>query len=129
MKNYFKLSILAFVLLIASCKKDNVTSSPIEGNWAVSSFVDNGTDKTSQFLAYDFTFDKSGNMQIKGGSMMSMCNWTKLDSVYRFNMMGMHSDVLATLDDNWMLTNFSGNTCNFIDNNPNRDCKFTLQRK
>ena len=126
---YFKLIILTVFVMFASCKKNNTANDPIEGKWSISSFVDNGTDKTSQFTGYDFTFDNKGNMSVNGAGLMNMCAWTKMDSVYHFNMMGMHSNVLNTLEEDWVMVNLSGNTCNFIDHNPNRDCKFTMLKK
>jgi hypothetical protein len=129
MKNIIKLALLAIIVMLASCKKNNAVNDPIEGKWTISSFVDSGTDKTSQFVAYDFSFDNKGNLSVNGGSMMSMCGWSHVDSIYHFNMMGMHSDVVNTLDDDWTMTNLTGTTCSFIDHNPIRDCRFTMLRK
>lgn len=131
MKKYFLLAILAIPVMMASCEKDTiVVDNPIEGKWSIISFVDNGTDKTSEFAPYIFTFDSNGNMLVSGGGggMMEMCNWTKMDSVYHFNMMGMHGEPLDGLDDDWTMSGLTDSTCNFIDNNPNRDCMFTMHK-
>ena len=56
-------------------------------------------------------------------------NWTEMDEVYHFNMMGMHGEPLDDLDDDWMMTDLSDNTCSFVDDNPNRDCMFTMHKK
>ena len=44
------------------------------------------------------------------------------------NMMGMHNNSLNDLDGNWMMTDFSDSTCMFADDNPNRDCTFTMHK-
>jgi hypothetical protein len=131
MNKYFKLAILALVVISVSCKKQNTaTNNTLEGTWTITSFVDNDTDKTSQFATDNLTFDNKGNMSIgSGGMMMNMCSWSMTDSVYHFNMMGMHNNSMDALDGDWMMMNFSDNMCSFIDDNPNRDCRFTLQRR
>lgn len=126
------MGLLILSVLAVSCKKDSLeistSNNPIVGEWAISSFVDNGLDKTSQFAAYTFTFTSNNNLEIKGGSMMNMCNWTLADSIYHFNMMGMHNDALDALDDDWRLMNFSDSTCTFVDDTPGHDRTFTMRR-
>lgn len=131
MKKFLLFAILAVPVMIASCQKDTVVvDNPIEGKWTITSFVDNGTDKTAAFEPYIFVFDDKGNISIDGGGgMMDMCNWTEMDEVYHFNMMGMHGEPLDDLDDDWMMTDLSDNTCSFVDDNPNRDCMFTMHKK
>ncbi len=129
MKKHSLLAILTISVMVASCKKDTVAvSNPIEGKWSITSFVDNGTDLTTEFAPYVFTFDSNGNMSIGGGGMMEMCNWTEMDSVYHFNMMGMHGEPLNGLDDDWIMSGLTDSTCNFIDDNPNRDCMFMMHK-
>ena len=81
MKKIFQIGLLAVVVIAVSCKKDSlsknsVSNNPIIGQWNISSFVDNGSDRTSQFASYTFTFDSNNNLQITGSTMMSMCSWT-----------------------------------------------------
>lgn len=132
MKNTFLL-LSIFVLVAISCTKEsllknNTSNNPITGQWVISSFVDNSVNKTSQFSGYTFTFDNDNNLQISGGMMMNMCSWTYTDSVYHFNMMGMHSNALDMLDDDWKLMNFSDTTCNFVDMRNDVDRSFTMRR-
>ncbi len=125
MKKVFQIVLLTVAVFAVSCKKDNLSknstaNSPVIGQWQISSFVDNGSDETSKFAAYTFVFDGNDHLEIKGGMMMSMCNWTFTDSVYHFNMMGMHSDALNNLDDDWRLMSYSYTTCTFVSNNHDR---------
>ncbi len=114
---------MAVAVITASCKKDNMpidsnSNNPVVGNWKIFSFVDNGVNQTSQFAAYTFTFSSNNHLQITARKMLDMCNWTLTDSIYHFNMMGMHSNALNELDDYWKLMNFSDTTCTFatVDN-------------
>ena len=132
MKKVFHLVLLTVAVFAGSCKKDSLSrnsasNNPIVGLWQISSFVDNGLDKTSQFAAYTFTFTSNNNLEIRGGSMMSMCSWTHTDSVYHFNMMGMHSNSLDALDDDWILMNFSNSSCTFVGDHHDR--AFAMHRK
>ena len=121
--------ILALAVFAVSCTKDKLsTNNNIVGKWFITTFTDDGIDKTIAFAPYDFTFDEQGDLSINGGSMMSMCNWTMMDSIYHFDMMGMHDDPLDALDDDWMMTDFSDSTCAFSDDNPNRNCTFMMHK-
>jgi hypothetical protein len=128
MKKYFVIVLVALTAIIISCKKDKVADK-IVGSYYVSSFVDNGNDKTAQFAAYVFKFENNGNMSIEDGSMMNMCSWTESNNIYHFNMSGMHSHSLDDFDDDWMMTSSNDSTCQFSDDNPNRNCTFVLHRK
>ncbi len=131
MKKYILLASISLTVMLGSCKKDNITLPvTLEGKWAITSFIDNGTDKTSQLNSYNFTFDKNGNLAVNSGGMMNnMCNWTKHDSIYHFNMDGMHNGYLSMMDDDWIMTNLTDSICNFIDHNPNRICLFEMHRR
>lgn len=133
MKNILQIVLLTFAVIAVSCKKNSVpanstSNNPLLGQWAVSSFVDNSVNKTSEFAAYSFTFSTNNSLQVNGGSMMNMCNWTFEDSVYHFNMTGMNSNVLDEMNGDWKLMNYSDTTCTF-NNNPNHDRTFILKRQ
>lgn len=127
MKTHTILSVLLLLVMIVSCKKG--TLYPIEGTWSITSYVNNGTDKTSQFAPFTFSFKNSGKLSISNVGMMNMCSFSIKDNVYHFNMMGMHNEPLSELDDNWMLMNLTDSTCSFIDDNLNRNCSFMMHRR
>lgn len=127
MKKYTLLSIVAIFVMIVSCKK--TTIYPIEGNWVITSYINNGTDKTSQFAPYEFFFNSNGKLSISNIGMMNMCSFSIKDSIYHFNMMGMHNEPLNELDDNWLLMNLTDSTCTFTDFNLNRTCSFMMHRR
>ena len=65
-------SMFAFAMLLgtASCSSDDdnsssdpgaqVTATVTSGNWRITNFNDSGTDETSHFTGYNFTFGSSG---------------------------------------------------------------------
>lgn len=129
MKTVSEIIICVLIILNTSCSKDSpAVTNEIVGKWSITTFTDNGMDKTNEFKAYQFTFDKQGNLAINGGGMMNMCHWTCTNNTYHFDMMGMHNNSLNDLDGNWMMTDFSDSTCMFADDNPNRDCTFTMHK-
>lgn len=134
MKKTLQIALLAIAIFTASCKKDSLSknstsNNPVIGEWSISSFADNGIDKTTQFASYLFDFTNNNNLQIKNGTMMmSMCSWTFADSIYHFNMTGMHNDALTDLDDDWKLMNTSDTSCQFIDHNPDHNRTFIMRR-
>lgn len=132
MKSMIQIILMTLAVIAVSCKKDSVpingtSNNPIVGEWAVSSFVDNSINKTSEFAAYSFAFGSNNSLQVKGGTMMNMCNWTFTDSVYHFNMMGMHSNALDDMNGDWRLMNYSDTTCIFNSTLSN-DRTFILKR-
>ena len=131
MKNYFSTVALSLLVLIASCKKDEVpVINSIEGDWFIYSFIDNGIDNTNQYSSYTFTFDNMGNMTVNGGGMMNMCDATMMgDSMYHFDMMGMHGGALNGMDGDWMMMNLTDSTCTFTDDEPDRNCTFIIHRR
>lgn len=84
-----KIAVLAcFVALftIVSCKKDdNKTKNTIESNvqsgtWKITKFVDSGTDETSQFSGYNFSFNNSGVLNASNGSNNFDGSWSITDN-------------------------------------------------
>lgn len=84
-----KIAVLAcFVALftIVSCKKDdNKTKNTIESNvqsgtWKITKFVDSGTDETSQFSGYNFSFNNSGVLNANNGANNFDGSWSITDN-------------------------------------------------
>lgn len=71
-KTILLLSIISFITLTSSmCEKDDDSSSPSSNNvsniilnrsWKITYFNDSGTDKTSLFSGFSFTFNNNGSV-------------------------------------------------------------------
>ena len=79
MKNIINISILALLMIVASCKKDDNNSSTSsinstiqQGKWKVTSFIDSGNDETNHYSNYEFQFNSDGTVTaIKTGSIVN----------------------------------------------------------
>ena len=79
MKNIISISILALLMIVASCKKDDNSSSTSsinstiqQGKWKVTSFIDSGDDETNHYSNYEFQFNSDGTVTaIKTGSTVN----------------------------------------------------------
>ena len=79
MKNIINISILALLMIVASCKKDDNSSSTSsinstiqQGKWKVTSFIDSGNDETNHYSNYEFQFNSDGTVTaIKTGSIVN----------------------------------------------------------
>lgn len=86
MKNAKKIASLLLVIMIAfsSCKKEDNSSSTSQsatailssniqqGNWRVTSFIENGVNQTNHYTGYQFQFASSGTVTaVNGGSTVS----------------------------------------------------------
>lgn len=79
----------AFILLaglfLASCGKDDekiideITRDITQGTWYISNFDDSGTDKTSNFTGYNFTFGETGVLTAQNGVLVSIGTWEIVD--------------------------------------------------
>ena len=70
-----------FAITLNSCKDDNNNNSSqttqqlsnaiIQGNWRVTNYNDDGTDKTNQFSGYTFTFNATLTVIASGSSTVN----------------------------------------------------------
>jgi len=85
-----KLGILS-LLLIMSCSSDddnnsnNNAQNDIENNvqsssWQITNFIDSGTDETTDFTGYNFTFESSGILNANNGSNDFNGTWSVTNS-------------------------------------------------
>ena len=83
MKRFLLLFSLTGYLALSSCKKavenqlnDIIIKSMSDGQWVVTSFKDNGTDKTSDFSGYKFQYHTNKTVDaIKNGVLELRGNW------------------------------------------------------
>jgi hypothetical protein len=81
MKKY--LPILVFFFIASSCKKateeaklDLVVQAMTDGQWAITSFTQNGTNITADFAGYKFKYYSNKTVDaIKNGTLEKTGNW------------------------------------------------------
>jgi hypothetical protein len=64
----------------ADDKTATVRATAINGQWRVTSYSDNGTNETSNFNGYIFTFDSGNNIVASNGTNNYSGNWSVTDS-------------------------------------------------
>lgn len=67
--------------LFTACKKDKKTvkaveKNIVEGTWRVTKMIDSGTDETSDFSGFTFTFSESGSVSATNGSTTYSGTWS-----------------------------------------------------
>lgn len=90
---YGLLIMLSFSLMSSTCSKDddiNTNDNSVEinqikatvqsGSWRITSFIDSGTDETSHFTGYSFTFKSNGTLTASNGSNTFNGTWSVTDS-------------------------------------------------
>ncbi len=85
MKKIFFL-LLAGTFILTACSKDDdnnnsgasaaVATSLKSGNWRITSFVENGTDRTTNFSSFTFTFGNSGAVTAVNSVLTATGTWT-----------------------------------------------------
>ncbi|MBP1673247.1 MAG: hypothetical protein H6Q25_1062 [Bacteroidetes bacterium] len=77
---FFSITLIMIVLL-SSCTDDNsnnnINDVVKQGEWKVSSFMEDGSDHTSYFSGYQFTFAESGVLTATNGSSTQTGTWVK----------------------------------------------------
>lgn len=84
MKKLFNILLFSSVIVLSSCSKadDNpgdasaeVATSLKSGTWRISSYSDNGTDKTANYSSFIFTFDANGAISAANGLLTAVGTW------------------------------------------------------
>jgi hypothetical protein len=127
-------SILPIALLIAtlsSCNKsktqNNIQDAIQQGNWVVSSYIDNGSDETMDFTSFRFTFAQDGSLQVmdllSSSTNQFMGQWSITDSNSNddsmddldFNIALNVGNKLDDLTDDWDIVNQSETEIKLMD--------------
>lgn len=117
MKKLF-LAITIFAVGFAACKKDNDTNSPVttavvnstvtSGTWRVTLFNDNGTNKTSNFSGFNFTFATAGTVAAANSLFTVSGTWNTAvnDSKVKLtmNFPNPSINVFLDLNEDWHVT-------------------------
>lgn len=129
-----RIAILACVLglfTLSSCKKDDkstnlkndVQNNVQIGTWRITKFIDSGTDETSHFTGYNFTFKSAGVLNANNGTNDYNGTWSitssnsnddnqdDLDFNINFNLTNDFED----LNDDWDFISQSESKIELID--------------
>lgn len=128
MKRLLFFAIGAMVVLSACKKEDEKTKDEIEsevstGSWRITYFSDSGTDETSNFSGYNFTFSTDGTLTAANGSNTYTGTWSITDSNSSddspsdldFNINFNLTNNFEDLNDDWDISSHSSTKIELID--------------
>lgn len=123
-----------FMLNVASmCSSDSSSSAadptPVvntanQGTWKITSYVDSGTDKTSLFTGYNFTFAAANVLTANNGTNTYTGTWSVTSndsnddnpgSDLDFNIAFASPAAFGDLSDDWDIVSYSATTISLID--------------
>ncbi len=123
--------VIGFVAVFAlgACKKDKnetqdeIKSSIESGSWRITKFIDSGSDETSDFSGYNFTFSNSGGVVANNGSNSYNGTWSITDSNsdddsqddLDFNLYFNLTNNFEDLNDDWDFVSHSSTKIELID--------------
>src|SRR5690349_4732505 len=125
MKQMLLLLAIPAVLTFSSCKKEDNNSSSVtssiadivtNGSWKVSYFHESGTDLTSNFNGYVFSFNGSGSMSAADSRGTTSGTWNVDDSnANEFRMSVGNADPLLELNRSWLVVSQSSSEIQLTD--------------
>jgi hypothetical protein len=125
-------AVLAFSIIAASCTKSNnsvTNDTPIatvitQGSWFVHYYFDNGSDETSDYAAYSFTFNASGSVLATKSGVTITGSWTELsdDGLTKMQISFPVTDIkLNKLNDKWVISSKTNDLIQLKDDNPSKN--------
>ena len=121
MKQLLNLLLLASLIQLSSCKKDDNNSPAIgstlqTGTWKVSYFNDSGKDETYYFTNYTFQFNSNGTVTATINSSNNNGTWSNSndDSQDKLNLF-FSSIPLDELNSDWHILEQNSNTIKLED--------------
>ncbi len=142
MKNtLIKSAILALALIAVGCSSDSeddltqdptvsiqaVTDIAVSGSWTISSYVDSGTDETSDYNGYTFNFSADGSLEAVNGTTVVTGSWSVTnddssddddydsDDDIDFNIFFSAPPIFEELTDDWDIVSRSSTRIELID--------------
>lgn len=141
MKNtLIKSAILAVALVSVSCSSDSedsvqdpavavqaLTDLAVSGSWIISSYVDSGTDETSDYNGYTFNFSADGSLEALNGATVVTGSWSVTnddssddddydsDDDIDFNIFFSAPPIFEELTDDWDIVSRSSTRIELID--------------
>lgn len=125
-----KLQLVLFVglatLLVVSCKKNStkkMEKNITDGTWKVTLFSEDGSNETSYFSSYSFTFSDDGTASATNGASTVTGSWSTSDdnsnddspSDLHFNLTFPDVSNFDELSDDWHVISQSDNTIELND--------------
>lgn len=111
MKELFKFFFAGLLLITASCSKDDdnggasaeVAAALKSGTWRITSYVDNGTDETTDFNSFTFTFANSGAVSATNSIFTATGTWStgRDDSKHKLNLVFTGSGLFDEISEDW----------------------------
>ena len=93
----------------------------VAGSWRVTLFSERGTDETTDFAGYAFTFDANGVLTASKNGANKTGTWSVNSSNTRFNIdLGAKTDAnrpLGELTDNWQVISITSTEIKLTDDN------------
>ncbi len=142
MKKILLLFVLpVFSFFLTQCSSDNaddpmldpavsaqlVTDLAVSGTWVIQSYIDSGTDETSDYNGYIFTFNSDGSLVADNGSTTVTGTWSvttddssddddydSMDDI-DFNIFFSAPPAFEELTDDWDIASRSSNRIELID--------------
>jgi major membrane immunogen (membrane-anchored lipoprotein) len=121
MKQLLNLLLLASLIQLSSCKKDDNNSPSIgstlqTGTWKVSYFNDSGNDETNDFTNYTFQFSSNGVVTATINSSSNTGTWSNSndDSQDKLNLL-FSAVPLDELNSDWHILEQNSNTIKLED--------------
>lgn len=117
------------LLTLSSCNKDKnsvqneVETSVSSGTWRITKFIDSGSDETSNFTGYTFSFNSSDVLSATNGTNTYTGTWSITDSNSNddtqddldFNINFALSNNFQDLSDDWDFVSQSSTKIELID--------------
>ena len=133
-----KLTIWTAILIsvaLSSCTKSSINGSSNasvqsqvqthvqSGGWRISKFIDSGTDETSNFNGFSFSFQSNGVLNATNGSVNYSGTWSITDSNSNddskddldFNINFNLTNDFEDLNDDWDIVSYSSNKIELYD--------------
>lgn len=130
MKKLLNIFLASTVIAFASCSKDDDDNSPDgpsaavaaslkEGTWRVTSYSANGTDKTTDFTAYVFTFAPAGTVLASNGVFNAGGKWKtqRDDGKHELDLEFTTPAIFLQLDEDWEIVTQSATEVSLKDVN------------
>ncbi|MBK7432942.1 MAG: hypothetical protein IPI66_02935 [Chitinophagaceae bacterium] len=104
--------LFSFFALFSSCSKSdpgvinptNTSAILVQSNWRITYYSDNGTEGTSDFNGFKFTFSANGTVSAANDILAIPGNWSSYSDDSRNNLLLNFSNILpviATLNHDW----------------------------
>jgi len=131
-----RLFIVAAIVIFASCSSDDdsgdVNTSEFEqvkttlpqGKWKVSTFNDNGIDKSEEFESFKFTFNKDGSVEAQNDLLTELGTWNydnTSSSSEKLNLKFGEINPFDEISDDWNIISVTNSKVELSDDDGNGD--------